>query len=56
MRYFIAAMIFLTACTTLPAQWLKIKTPGPRKADGKTVIQELSKPALISPRIPGGVR
>ncbi len=49
MRYFIAGLIVLTACTTLPAQWLKIKTPGiPRKADGKP---ELTAPV---PRTPDG--
>ena len=49
MRYAIAGLIFLSACTTLPAQWLKIKTPGiPRKADGKP---ELTAPA---PRAPDG--
>src|SRR5438477_284289 len=37
MRYLMAELIFLGACTTLlPAQWIKIKTPGiPRKTDGK---------------------
>jgi len=49
MRYFIVGLISLSACTTLPAQWLKIKTPGiPRKADGKP---ELTAPA---PRAPDG--
>jgi len=49
MRYFFAALIFWTTCTTLPAQWLKIKTPGiPRQADGKP---NLAAPA---PRTPDG--
>jgi hypothetical protein len=49
MRYFIAGMIFLSACSTLPAQWLKIKTPGiPRKGDGKP---DLTAPA---PKAPDG--
>lgn len=49
MRSWIAGLMFLSVCTTLPAQWLKIKTPGiPRKADGKP---ELTAPA---PRTPDG--
>ena len=49
MRYFMAGLIFWSACTALPAQWLKIKTPGiPRQADGKP---ELTAPA---PRTPDG--
>ena len=49
MRYVIVGLIFLSASATLPAQWLKIKTPGiPRKADGKP---ELTAPA---PRTPDG--
>jgi len=49
MRYFVAGLIFLAAGTTLPAQWLKIQTPGiPRKADGKP---DLTAPA---PRTPDG--
>src|SRR5579862_8514500 len=36
MRYFVAGLLFCAASSTLPAQWLKIKTPGiPRLADGK---------------------
>ena len=36
MRNFVTGLILLSACTALPAQWLKIKTSGiPRKADGK---------------------
>jgi hypothetical protein len=36
MRHFVAGLLFCAACSTLPAQWLKIKTPGiPRQADGK---------------------
>jgi hypothetical protein len=48
MRYFISGLISLSiACTTLPAQWIRIKTPGiPRKADGKP---ELTAP---TPRTP----
>src|SRR6266700_1727218 len=43
MRHLIAGLIFLSACTALPAQWLKIKTPGiPRKDDGKP---DLTAPA-----------
>ena len=49
MRYFMAGLIFWSASTALPAQWLKIQIPGiPRKADGKP---DLTAPA---PRIPGG--
>lgn len=49
MRYFMAGLVFWSACTALPAQWLKIKTPGiPRQADGKP---ELTAPA---PRTPDG--
>src|SRR3974390_3561546 len=49
MRYFLAAMIFLSACANLPAQWLKIKTPGiPRKADGKPEL------TAAAPRMPDG--
>jgi hypothetical protein len=49
MHYAIAGLIFLSASATLPAQWLKIKTPGiPRKADGKP---ELTAPG---PRTPDG--
>ncbi|PWT99107.1 MAG: hypothetical protein C5B51_27820 [Terriglobia bacterium] len=47
MRYFLTGLIFLGVCTALPAQWLKIKTPGiPRKADGKP---ELTAPTPRSP-------
>ena len=43
MRYFVAGLIFWGVCTALPAQWLKIKTPGlPRTADGKP---DLAAPA-----------
>ena len=43
MRYFLAGVILWSACTALPAQWLKIKTPGiPRKNDGKP---DLTAPA-----------
>lgn len=36
MRFFVAGLLFCAVCSTLPAQWLKIKTPGiPRQADGK---------------------
>jgi hypothetical protein len=46
-RYFLAGLIFLSAGTTLPAQWLKIKTPGiPRTADGKA---DLKAPAPQTP-------
>ena len=49
MRYFLAGLIVWSACTALPAQWLKIKTPGiPRKSDGKP---DLTAPA---PRTPDG--
>ncbi|HJT86763.1 MAG TPA: hypothetical protein VJ732_02880 [Bryobacteraceae bacterium] len=49
MRYFLAGLILWSACPALPAQWLKIKTPGiPRKADGKP---DLTAPA---PRAPDG--
>lgn len=49
MRNWIAGLMFLGVCTTLPAQWLKIKTPGiPRAADGKP---DLNAPA---PRTPDG--
>jgi hypothetical protein len=49
MRYLIAALILLSSCIALPAQWLKIQTPGiPRKADGKP---DLTAPA---PRTPDG--
>jgi hypothetical protein len=37
MRYFMAGLIFWSACTALPAQWLKIKTPGiPRQSRWQT--------------------
>jgi hypothetical protein len=40
MRCFVAGFILLSACAALPAQWLKIKTPGiPRKADGKPDLE-----------------
>jgi hypothetical protein len=43
MRYILAGLIFWGACTALPAQWLKIKTPGiPRKSDEKP---DLTAPA-----------
>jgi hypothetical protein len=43
MRHFVVGLVFLGVSTTLPAQWIKIKTPGiPRKADGKP---ELTAPA-----------
>jgi hypothetical protein len=43
MRCFIAGMMFLSVWPMLPAQWLKIKTPGiPRNADGKP---DLTAPA-----------
>jgi hypothetical protein len=49
MRYSVAALLFLGASTTLPAQWFKIKTPGiPRKPDGNP---DLTAPA---PRTPDG--
>jgi hypothetical protein len=49
MRNGIIGLIFLSFCTAMPAQWLKIKTPGiPRKADGKA---DLTAPA---PRTPDG--
>lgn len=49
MRYALAGLLFWSACTTLPAQWLKIKTPGiPRKADGKPNL------AARAPRTPDG--
>jgi hypothetical protein len=49
MRCFVAGLLLLSAATMLPAQWLKIKTPGiPRKADGKP---DLEAPA---PRMPDG--
>jgi hypothetical protein len=49
MRCFVAAFLLLGAVTALPAQWLKIKTPGiPRTADGKP---DLAAPA---PRTPDG--
>jgi len=49
MRYRIAGLLVFCTCTTLSAQWLKIKTPGiPRKADGKP---NLTAPA---PRAPDG--
>jgi hypothetical protein len=42
MGRFITAIIFLSACTSLPAQWIKIKTPGiPRKSDGKPELAAL---------------
>jgi hypothetical protein len=49
MRSFLTGLLFLGCTATLPAQWLKIKTPGiPRQADGK--------PALTAPvpRAPDG--
>lgn len=47
MRYFLAGLIFWSAATTLPAQWIKIQTPGiPRKADGKP---NLTAPAPRTP-------
>lgn len=49
MYRFVTGLIFLTAGTTLPAQWLKIKTPGiPRKADGKPEL------TASAPRTPDG--
>lgn len=49
MKYIITGMILLGAATALPAQWLKIKTPGiPRKSDG---TPELKAPA---PKMPDG--
>ena len=49
MRHFIAGLVFLSACSALPAQWIKIKTPGlPRRADGTA---DLTAPA---PRTPDG--
>ena len=49
MRHVLVGLIFWGACTTLPAQWLKIKTPGiPRKTDGKA---DLAAPA---PKTPDG--
>lgn len=47
MRYLVAGLLFCAACSTLPAQWLKIKTPGiPRLADGKP---DLKAPAPRAP-------
>lgn len=47
MRPFITGLIFLSACAAIPAQWLKIKTPGiPRKEDGKP---DLTAPAPRTP-------
>ena len=47
MRHFIAGLIFLSVSTALPAQWLKIRTPGiPGKEDGKP---ELTAPAPRTP-------
>jgi hypothetical protein len=49
MQTFLASLIFLSAAAALPAQWLRIKTPGiPRKADGKP---DLTAPA---PKTPAG--
>ena len=49
MRYLFAGLILWSTCTSLPAQWLKIKTPGiPRKTDGKP---DLTAP---TPRMPDG--
>ena len=49
MRHFFVGLLLWTTCATLPAQWLKIKTPGiPRKTDGKP---DLTAPA---PRTPDG--
>jgi len=49
MRYLITGLLFMSAVSTLPAQWLKIKTPGiPRKANGKP---DLTAPV---PRMPDG--
>ncbi|HLK49789.1 MAG TPA: hypothetical protein VKT49_16720 [Bryobacteraceae bacterium] len=43
MRHFFVALLVVSASATLPAQWLKIKTPGiPRKTDGKP---DLTAPA-----------
>jgi hypothetical protein len=42
MRYFLTGLLLLSASATLPAQWLKIRTPGiPRQPD--------DKPALTAP-------
>lgn len=47
MRCFLAGLIFCCAGAVLPAQWLKIKTPGiPRQADGKP---NLTAPAPRTP-------
>ncbi len=49
MRCLFAGLILLSACTALPAQWLKIKTPGiPRKDDGKPDL------TAAAPRTPEG--
>jgi hypothetical protein len=49
MRHVIMATLLCAISSTLPAQWLEIKTPGiPRKADGKP---DLTSPA---PRTPDG--
>jgi hypothetical protein len=49
MRHVLAALLFWSACTTLPAQWLKIKTPGiPRTNDGKPNLK------AAAPRTPNG--
>ena len=49
MRYVLTGLILWSACAALPAQWLKIQTPGiPRKPDGKP---DLTAPA---PRAPDG--
>jgi hypothetical protein len=47
MRCFFAGLLFCAACFTLPAQWLKIKTPGiPRQADGKPDLKAPAPRAL----------
>jgi len=50
MRHVITGFLLCAISTTLPAQWLKIKTPGiPRKADGKPDL------TARSPRTPDGM-
>lgn len=47
MRFLFAGLILCSACTALPAQWIKIKTPGiPRQSDGKA---DLAAPAPHTP-------
>ncbi|HEY7390775.1 MAG TPA: hypothetical protein VH640_19825 [Bryobacteraceae bacterium] len=49
MRSIVVGLMLLSACATVPAQWLKIKTPGiPRKADGKPDLE------ARAPRMPDG--